>query len=57
MHQAEGDKFLLTPLSEASGGYTKSIQGLEGHFSPQNDHNNQLAIIKLIHFQDAPDQK
>ena len=48
---------LLTPPSEARGGYTKSIQGLDTHFSPENDHNNHLAIMKLIHFPDAPDQK
>ena len=48
---------LLTPPSEARGGYTKSIQGLDSHFSHQNDHNNHLAIMKLIHFQDPPDQK
>ena len=40
-----------------SGGYTKSIQGLDSHFSLLNDHNNHLAIMKLIHFSDAPDQK
>ena len=48
---------LLTPPSEARGGYTKSIQGLDRHFWPQNDHNNHLAIMKLIHFPDAHDQK
>ena len=48
---------IITLPSEARGCYTKSIQGLERHFSPQNDHNNHLAIIKLIHFPDAPDQK
>ena len=41
----------------ARGGYIKSIQGLEDHFSTQNEHNDHLAIIKLIHFPDAPDQK
>ena len=39
------------------GGYTKSIQGLDNHFWSLNDHNNHLAIIQLIHFPDAPDQK
>ena len=48
---------LLTPLSEVRGGYTKSLQVLVSHFWRQNDHNNHLAIIKLIHFPDAPDQK
>ena len=48
---------LLTPPSEARGGYTKSIQGLDTHFSPENDHNNHLAIMKLIHFPDTHDQK
>ena len=51
------DLYLLTPPSEAREGYTKSIQGLVRHFSPQNDHNNHLAIIQLIHFPDAPNQK
>ena len=50
-------KHLLTPPSEAMGGYTKSIQVLVSHFSPQNDLNNHLAIMKIIHFPDAPDQK
>ena len=49
-------KVLSTTTSEASGSYAKSLQGLEDHFSPQNDHNNHLAIIKLIHFPDAHDQ-
>ena len=43
--------------SGARGGYTKSIQVLVLHFWTQNDHNNHLAIMKLIHFPDAPDQK
>ena len=47
----------LTPLSEARGGYTKSIQGLDVHFWSLNDHNNHLAIIKIIHFPDALNQK
>ena len=49
--------WLLTPPSEARGGYTKSIQGLDSHFSLLNDHNNHLAIMKLIHFPDTHDQK
>ena len=44
-------------MSESSGGYTKSLQVLEAHFSLQNDHNNHLAIIKSIHFPYVPDQK
>ena len=48
---------LLPPPSEARGGYTKSIQGLDSHFWVLNDHNNHLAIIQLIHFPDNPDQK
>ena len=55
--QLEAKIFLLTTSSEARWGYTKSIQVLVFHFSFQNDHNNHLAIIKLIHFRDAPDQK
>ena len=47
----------INPPSESRGGYTKSIQGLDTHFSGVNDHNNHLAIIQLIHFPDAPDQK
>ena len=39
------------------GGYTKSIQGLYVHFWSLNDHNNHLAIMKLIYFPDAADQK
>ena len=39
------------------GGYIKSIQGLEDHFSTQNEHNDHLAIIKLIHFPGAQYQK
>ena len=48
---------IINPPSEAMGGYTKSIQGLDIHFSTQNDQNNHLAIMKLIHFPDTHDQK
>ena len=51
------NKRFINPPSKARGGYTKAIQGLEDHFSHQNDHNSHLAIIKLIHFPDAPNQK
>ena len=53
----EKEHFVINPLSEARGGYTKSIQVLVLHFWTQNDHNNHLAIMKLIHFPDAPNHK
>ena len=39
-----GDYALLTPTSEAKGGYTKSLQRLDTHFSPQNYHNDHFMI-------------
>ena len=43
---------LLTPTSEASGGYTKSLQGLDTFWG-------KIIILwsKAINFPDAPDQK
>ena len=51
------NRAIINPHERCELGFTKSLQVLVCHFSPENDQNDHFAIIKSIHFPDAPDQK